>query len=1025
MISLGRIVIYFNAYVVCEVIKAISPHVDKSFVELAANSGKLKALQKFGIELKSLNKSMAPNIFDKGTFKKYEALLANKMAKKADVMQDIRRYLFYAQIQQNKVSLHYLEKLLIQLLGHYDFDIRDQSIVCLNMLYDGVDWQFGVAFEPKVACVKSQFVVEEKVVSRNPLNYVLLFLSAPAYCSECQSSILTWHPLDVTTDSKEGKQGEYLVKFKLKEFWRCGFFDWKLLEIDTEGKVVMLRKLDAEGNETFAQGRFIVHPEGVSEQQIHEVVVDYKDQDTDPNKDFFTLAQEIPKYAEMGVNCLYLMGALERDNGLIVDEDTNQPIEIKRPEASPLAVIDRSEVNRMLGGSKGYQKLMDEANKVKMKILVDCMSRVSSTRPHRRYRKNLLQTMDAEGKRTLCYGTDGRSVNYEDTAILNYRKLSSWNMLIQDTVKIVEKYKITGVHLDNAQTWPVILELDEEELYRKDSDGVQAYKDKEILDGVMVRQCEGQGYWDSDSLVKYPNPIFIKLCRELWARFPDFLIVGECLGGSSLENRQGILARSGIIPRLFRLPVALASIFGKKLMKDGQVIGCKPETVRVIKTWYENNRRFTPEGSYLIQSSSSHIWPYPALLYGRGAWCAVDTLFFMPDIPMTFMNEIYGSAYRRNITSVYQAKPLPKQYMKRPKSQLHLAMEGQDDEGTKAEEPSDAKGKKIPRVSSLTSLSVVSTPAEVKMKDEEITQQLGPQFGFDLKKIHLHYEHRRKLRNEKPVLRYGDLVILEAKHSEGTHPHVFAFARFSPSETAIIAINFTDRNVSFYIDMKNLLPLMQKHYPPNIVVLFNDWILDDKKDYYFLHELISSKMPMTLKPFASLCRGIMICKNDPYAFAVAIEESGIRLNTKIIKNIDCSSSQLCLLLINVISNYGSLNDFYMSLAAINKFYAIPNKLSLNSIYMNTFQSQENSLKGGMFLEYTKRILDYKPSLQDLTNYSAIPALEGIINSSKLGPIVFITPEVGRWSTVGGLGVMVDELSQGFIILNFNRISRTR
>jgi len=31
--------------------------------------------------------------------------------------------------------------------------------------------------------------------------------------------------------------------------------------------------------------------------------------------------------------------------------------------------------------------------------------------------------------------------------------------------------------------------------------------------------------------------------------------------------------------------------------------------------------------------------------------------------------------------------------------------------------------------------------------------------------------------------------------------------------------------------------------------------------------------------------------------------------------------------------------------------------------------------------------------------------------NRLGPVVFLTPELGRWSTVGGLGVMVDELSQ--------------
>eukprot|EP00274_Cyanoptyche_gloeocystis_P007383 CAMPEP_0196653188 /NCGR_PEP_ID=MMETSP1086-20130531/2781_1 /TAXON_ID=77921 /ORGANISM="Cyanoptyche gloeocystis , Strain SAG4.97" /LENGTH=643 /DNA_ID=CAMNT_0041984253 /DNA_START=70 /DNA_END=2002 /DNA_ORIENTATION=- len=33
------------------------------------------------------------------------------------------------------------------------------------------------------------------------------------------------------------------------------------------------------------------------------------------------------------------------------------------------------------------------------------------------------------------------------------------------------------------------------------------------------------------------------------------------------------------------------------------------------------------------------------------------------------------------------------------------------------------------------------------------------------------------------------------------------------------------------------------------------------------------------------------------------------------------------------------------------------------------------------------------------------------NDARIGPIVFVTPEVGRWSTVGGLGVMVWELAQ--------------
>ena len=43
-------------------------------------------------------------------------------------------------IARDSRSNHYLEKLLIGSLGHTHQDIRDQAVVLLNVLYDGVDW---------------------------------------------------------------------------------------------------------------------------------------------------------------------------------------------------------------------------------------------------------------------------------------------------------------------------------------------------------------------------------------------------------------------------------------------------------------------------------------------------------------------------------------------------------------------------------------------------------------------------------------------------------------------------------------------------------------------------------------------------------------------------------------------------------------------------------------------------------------------------------------------------------------------
>ena len=46
----------------------------------------------------------------------------------------------------------------------------------------------------------------------------------------------------------------------------------------------------------------------------------------------------------------------------------------------------------------------------------------------------------------------------------------------------------------------------------------------------------------------------------------------------------------------------------------------------------------------------------------------------------------------------------------------------------------------------------------------------------------------------------------------------------------------------------------------------------------------------------------------------------------------------------------------------------------------------------------------------------IQSVDQILNYNKLDSIVLVTPEIGRWSTVGGLGVMVDELSLGLASL---------
>ncbi len=95
-----------------------------------------------------------------------------------------------------------------------------------------------------------------------------------------------------------------------------------------------------------------------------------------------------------------------------------------------------------------------------MKIIIDCLARIGSSRHHRKYKDLLLHYLDYEGRSQICYGTDGQAHDYEDTLLLNYRKVESWDLLLEEISQFVESSEIDGIHLDNGQAWPQIMEID-------------------------------------------------------------------------------------------------------------------------------------------------------------------------------------------------------------------------------------------------------------------------------------------------------------------------------------------------------------------------------------------------------------------------------------------------------------------------------------------------------------------------------------------------------------------------------------
>ena len=160
----------------------------------------------------------------------------------------------------------------------------------------------------------------------------------------------------------------------------------------------------------------------------------------------------------------------------------------------------------------------------------------------------------------------------------------------------------------------------------------------------MGKPNSESGYWQSDLCELYANPLLVKLTREIWNNFPEFIFLGECWQEEKYSQRHISLVKSGIIPRMYTLPLIICQMLGKKISHNGNIEQVPPENVSIIKEWYKENYQNLPEGAILVQSSSGQVWPYPALLYGRGNWSAIDLLFTLPDVPMTFM--IYYLLYQ-------------------------------------------------------------------------------------------------------------------------------------------------------------------------------------------------------------------------------------------------------------------------------------------------------------------------------------------------------------------------------------------
>jgi len=616
-----------------------------------------------------------------------KGLTTRDVAVATETMGDVQAALLDAQVTSYARCpdiVTVIEATLIAALGNMHAPVREAAVVLLNVLYDGHSLQLENSLMPAVSSVGEAPVVSVSLPQTDPTQPTVLApgsLTLRLFGPSDAGRPPRWTTHAVTSTAGGG------LRVKLPPFPRPGYYDWLVARAEDGDFVPDVKRhappdpstastgaavgTGANGEDLDADvdvdgpndgvdplghmdrrrlcGRFVVQPAGSRESLVAEVPVDQVGASWDAGTgqletrgSFGAVLQVLSDLKMSGATAVYLMGALERP----IDE----------PDAPPMAAADRGVLASVLGGGDDFAQLTAEIRRLGMVPVVDAIERVSRRRAHRKYTSLGVMTRDERGVLVSHPGTDGRVITWEESALLNYRKVETWSLLISEVKRLARDYGVRGIRLDNAQSCPPIMAVDAEELFRLDPDGVPHYSLSDILYGTVVMRNEESGYWASEagSDCGYANPFLVKLTRELWNEYPTFMVLGE-----SHFHREPQLVASGVVPHSMRISQILASISGMSLRRDGSVAVLPPHkrsTANTLARLYRADQADLPRDAILASCTCTHASPYPGALYRRRSWIAVDLLFFLPHVPVLLWGENSGRALRVDMAPVVEVE---------------------------------------------------------------------------------------------------------------------------------------------------------------------------------------------------------------------------------------------------------------------------------------------------------------------------------------------------------------------------------
>ena len=619
------------------------------------------------------------------------------------------------------------------------------------------------------------------------------------------------------------------------------------------------------------------------------------------------------------------------------------------------SVTDHTVFSKKCGGLESFKKLCDRAKALSLRVLIDFSPLVCIRNGSKKYSQFGTITADYRGRLITA------DIPETEMMLLNYRQLKFWDLLADELLELLDSCGVSGFYIGSIEHWDTVFPRDLQELMRLDPDDTPHYQVNNVIEGTIVASSNPDQMCNLMTRKAEYSPYLFKIMQKIWSKRPDAFVWTQCD-----PEFEPFAIKSGLIPANYAFRNVIQCSIEYSVHNDNVDYVNANETL--IKL-YEERKKRNPEGSLLVAPFGA-LMDGPFNLPNEGLSLAIDLLFYLTDVPL-----ISGCLD----TAMFYA-------------------------------------------------NAYSTIKQVREKNAKWPVKWWPNYQrfSDLLK------NRASTRTKADWALSGDVNILPVSYDGHPMRAILSVARVCPQtkRCCLICLSFYMYNLIYEVNVKSLKILTDK--PTDCVVEVKP-ILGAAADtsYYGITEVqgTGSAFFLELPNFATAVYEVNIVQPPipPNVRRTLMDHVYIRL-TRAIRydsRTVLSNNKIFNQILKALEENPEGEKIIKNIGKLPRDKDVPN-IVREALYYATRNKKDSQTQALIELQDDDDIEKREESAIKILHHLADSKEEIVskigkkaIELNDLGPILFVAPELGPFSKVGGLSTMVWELAKELVNLGLD------